>query len=68
MVKELNALDNKIVQVVSLCRTLREENARLKQQLASAEVVRGGLAERMASARNRLEQLAEKLPDAKATI
>ena len=68
MVKELNALDSKIVQVVSLCRTLREENARLKQQLASAEVVRSGLAERMESARSRLEQLAEKLPDAKAAI
>lgn len=68
MVKELNALDSKIVQVVSLCRTLREENARLKQQLASAEVVRSGLAERMESARSRLEQVAEKFPDAKAAI
>lgn len=68
MVKELNALESKIVQVAALCRTLRAENAQLKQQLASAEAVRIGLAERMESARDRLDQLAQKLPDAKAAI
>jgi len=68
MVKELNGLESKIVQVATLCRTLREENSQLKQQLASAEVVRSGLAERMESARARIEQLAQKLPDVKAAI
>ena len=68
MVKELNALENKITQVAALCRTLREENSQLKQQLASAEVARSSLAERMESARARIEQLAQKLPDAKAPI
>jgi cell division protein ZapB len=68
MLKELNALENKVVQVTMLCRTLRAENALLKEQLANAEAVRGGLVERMESARGRLEQLAQKLPDAKAAI
>jgi cell division protein ZapB len=68
MVKELNALESKIVEVATLCRTLRAENAQLKQQLASAELVRSGLAERMEAARNRLELLAQKLPDTKAVI
>jgi cell division protein ZapB len=68
MVKELNALESKIAQVAALCRTLRAENDQLKQQLASAEAVRSGLTERMESARARLEQLAQKLPDAKAAI
>ena len=68
MIKDLNALESKIVQVAALCRALRAENAELKQQLASAEAVRSGLAERMEAARGRLEQLAQKLPDAKAVI
>lgn len=68
MVKELTALESKIAQVASLCRTLRAENAQLKQQLASAEAIRSGLAERMEAARGRLEQLAQKLPDAKAVV
>lgn len=61
-------LESKIAQVATLCHTLRAENAQLKQQLASAEVVRSGLAERMESARDRLEQLAQKLPDVKVVI
>ena len=68
MLKDLNALESKIAQVAALCHTLRAENAELKQQLASAEVVRSGLAERMESARDRLEPLAQKLPDVKAVI
>ena len=68
MVNELNALENKIVLVTSLCRTLRAENMQLRQQLAAADDDRNGLAERMESARSRLEQLAGQLPDAKATV
>jgi cell division protein ZapB len=68
MVNELNALESKIAQVASLCRTLRAENAQLRQQLAKVEGDRNGLAERMESARNRLEQLAEQLPEAKSTV
>ena len=68
MVNELNALENKIVLVASLCRTLRAENMQLRQQLAAADDDRKGLAERMESARSRLEQLAGQLPEAKATV
>jgi cell division protein ZapB len=68
MVNELNALESKIAQVASLCRTLRAENAHLRQQLASAEDERKNLAARMNSARERLEQLAQQLPEAKAPV
>jgi len=68
MVNELDALENKIVQVTSLCRTLRAENIQLKQQLASAEGDRNGLLERMELARSRLEELAQQLPAAKASV
>ena len=67
MVNELNALESKIAQVASLCRTLRAENAQLRQQLAVAEVDKKGLTERMDAARIRLEQLASQLPEVKAT-
>ena len=67
MVNELNALESKIAQVASLCRTLRAENAQLRQQLAVAEVDKKGLTERMDAARLRLEQLANQLPEVKAT-
>lgn len=67
MINELDALESKIVQVTSLCRTLRAENSRLKQQLASAEGDRQGLVERMELARSRLEELAQQLPAAKVS-
>ena len=64
MVNELNALESKIAQVASLCRALRVENAQLRQQLATAEVEKKGLTDRMDAARTRLEQLAMQLPEA----
>ena len=67
MVNELNALESKIAQVVSLCRTLRAENVQLKQQLAASESDRKTLQERMESARSRLEHLAQQLSEAKTT-
>ena len=68
MINELAALESKIVQVTSLCHTLRAENSQLKQQLASAEGDRKALLERMESARSRLEELAEQLPVARASV
>ena len=68
MVNELNALESKVTQVVSLCRTLRIENAELKQQLASGESDRQSLVVRMESARGRIEKLAEKLPQAHVAV
>ena len=68
MVNELNALESKIAQVASLCRALRVENAQLRQQLATAEVEKKGLTDRMDAARTRLEQLAAQLPEAKPSV
>jgi cell division protein ZapB len=67
MVNELNALESKITQVVSLCRTLRAENSQLKQRLAKADAEQKALNDRMELARQRLEQLAEQLPEAKTS-
>ena len=66
MIHELDALGNKIGQVAALCRALRTENDRLLQQLATSEAEKKGLEERMEIARTRIEQLALKLPEAKA--
>lgn len=63
MDNELNALEGKIAQVASLCRTLRAENDLLRQQLAAAETEKKNLAERMIKARIRIEQIAQQLPE-----
>ena len=68
MVNELNALESKIAQVASLCRALRAENAQLRQQLATVEVDKKGLTDRMDAAKTRLEQLAAQLPEAKPSV
>ncbi|MBK7675160.1 MAG: hypothetical protein IPJ27_10640 [Candidatus Accumulibacter sp.] len=66
MLNELDALESKVVQVVALCRTLRTENDGLRAQLVAAQADKERLAERMAAACARLEQLARQLPEAKA--
>lgn len=63
MLNELDILENKVAQVVSLCRALRSENNLLRQQLASAESDKIRLTERMEKARERVEQLAQRLPE-----
>jgi cell division protein ZapB len=65
MVNELDALENKIAQIVSLCRILRTENNSLRQRLAAAEAEKQELAERMEAARGRIEQLVWQLPEGK---
>jgi cell division protein ZapB len=66
MVNELNALESKIAQVAALCRTLRAENGALQLKLTAAESEKAGLVQRMCEARERLEQIAGQLPEAKA--
>ena len=66
MVNELNTLESKIAQVVSLCGSLRAENTQLKEQLAAAESSNKDLSDRMESARGRLEQIVRQLPETKA--
>ena len=63
MLNELDILENKVAQVVSLCRALRSENNLLRQQLATAESEKIRLTERMEKARERVEQLAQRLPE-----
>ncbi len=65
MTNELNSLESKIVQVASLCSSLRLENTQLKQQLTLVEKDRVALSKRMDLARSRLEQLAQQLPETK---
>jgi cell division protein ZapB len=63
MVNELNALESKVTQVTSLCRALQSDNNLLRQQLAAAEAEKNGLAERMETARQRIERLVQQLPE-----
>lgn len=66
MLKELDALEQKIAKVASLCAVLRTENAQLRQQLAASEAVKRELEERVQTACTRLEQFAQQLPEAKS--
>ena len=66
MVNELNALESKIAQVAALCRSLRAENDELRAKLSATESDKANLAQRMCEARERIEQLAGQLPEAKA--
>ena len=68
MINELTALESKIGLVVSLCRTLRAENAQLRMQLAILEADKKKLAEKMDAARGRIEALAQQLPQAQAVL
>jgi cell division protein ZapB len=60
---EFASLDAKVAQFVSLCERLRAENVDLRQQLASAQSDARRLNDRINSARAKLEQLIERLPD-----
>jgi cell division protein ZapB len=60
---ELDALENKIEQVVALVHQLRAENEVLKNQMAAAEAERLHLRQTMTVARERLEGLMDKLPE-----
>lgn len=64
MEAELNALDEKIAQLAKLCQKLRGDNTQLRQQLASAQTENRRLAEKVATARTRIETLLNQIPDA----
>ena len=66
MLNELDALEGKIVQAASRYRALLAENGSLRQQLAALEAEKQGLAKRMETACQRIEQLAQRLPKADA--
>jgi cell division protein ZapB len=64
MFNELNTLERKIDEVTSLCRDLRTQNNQLRQKLATAKAEQCGLAERMETVRERIEQIVRQLPEA----
>lgn len=60
---EISALEDKIRQATQLCRSLRDENRELRQQLADVETYRKKLSEKIDSARDRLEGLLQRIPE-----
>ncbi|MDR2788314.1 MAG: hypothetical protein LBD06_08150 [Candidatus Accumulibacter sp.] len=66
MLNELDALERKIDKVASLCRDLRTQNSQLRQKLATAEAEKRRLAERVETARDRIEQIVRQLPEAQS--
>ena len=59
---ELNSLETKVAQFVSLCEKLRAENKDLRQQLATARGDAKRLHDKIDGARARLEGLISRLP------
>lgn len=63
MQAELTALENKLGQLLQLARRLREENHRLRQELASSQSLERKSEDKIASVSKRLETLLAKLPE-----
>lgn len=62
MNEELGLLEDKVTRVIALCDALRAENHRLRDRVGVLETEKQDLAERMTTARTRLEGLMDKLP------
>ncbi|MBC8008199.1 MAG: hypothetical protein H7X76_09160 [Prolixibacteraceae bacterium] len=60
---ELATLDDKISQLVQLTQKLRTDNSQLRQNLASAESENKRLAEKVNTAKARLEALLAQIPE-----
>jgi cell division protein ZapB len=60
---DLKALEEKIGQFVELAQRLRADNRSLRQQLAQALNENKRLAEKVDSAKKRLESLLERMPE-----
>ena len=63
METELDSLDEKISHLVQLCHRLRNDNNELRQHLATAQNQNKQLAEKIQSARHRLESLLSRIPE-----
>ena len=59
---ELNSLEAKVAQFVTLCERLRAENTTLRQQLTKAQNDAKQLNEKIDGAKSRLEGLINRLP------
>lgn len=60
---ELDALENKLAQILERHQGMRVENLRLRQQLVAMENANKQLSDRLAEARGRMESLLNKIPD-----
>lgn len=63
MQAELDALENKLAQILERYQSMREENLRLRQQLVTMENANKQLSDRLAEGRSRMESLLNKIPD-----
>ena len=60
---DLKALEEKISQLVQLCKSLREDNMQLKQLLARSKEDERQLKARMQQAQIRIESIIDRLPE-----
>jgi cell division protein ZapB len=63
MEAELKSLEDKLAQIVKLCRQLREENHQLRQEVATALNANRQLEDKIGGATKRLEALLQQIPD-----
>ena len=60
---DLKALEEKISQLVQLCKSLREDNIELRQSIALAQEAECQLKARMQQAQVRIESIIDRLPE-----
>jgi cell division protein ZapB len=60
---DLKALEEKISQLVQLCKSLREDNTELRQSFALAQEAERDLKARMQQAQIRIESIIDRLPE-----
>jgi len=60
---DLKALEEKILQLVQLCKSLREDNLELRQSLSLAQEAERQLKARMQQAQIRIESIIDRLPE-----
>ncbi|MEQ1774948.1 MAG: hypothetical protein ABL891_14310 [Burkholderiales bacterium] len=63
MEAELKSLEDKLAQIVKLCRQLREENHQLRQEVATALNANRQLEDKIGGATKRLEVLLQQIPE-----
>lgn len=59
---DISSLEAKVERVASFCEELRAENHALRERIAGLEQEKEALATRMTTARERLENVMDKLP------
>jgi len=63
MEAELKSLEDKLAQLVKLCRQLREDNHQLRQDVATALNAKRQLEDKIGGATKRLEALLQQIPE-----